>query len=194
MACDIFLAGCHKWLRAYQPLGLAFFGRQETRPFIEETTQRLSANGLIDDPLLDFVESLRSGNRSSFGETVNLSPLFTWHGALEDAEERHQIIGSNCWRHEAAIREATDGTLWQSVVTDVSVRSNIFMLEPRERSTCLAEDVRSQFHRAGIALTAYANGSVRLSLPLTRLTPTQRQQLTAASRVFQLRHDRVFST
>src|SRR5579885_938746 len=33
--CDLYLAGCHKWLGACHPLGIAVLGRRESRAFIE---------------------------------------------------------------------------------------------------------------------------------------------------------------
>ena len=51
--CDLLLAGCHKWLRAYNPLGVAFYGHPRSTQYIHDTVQRLMASRRIDDPLAD---------------------------------------------------------------------------------------------------------------------------------------------
>lgn len=51
---DFFVAGCHKWLGAYHPLGLGLFGNPATADFIRQTAEHLVAHRKIDDPLLRF--------------------------------------------------------------------------------------------------------------------------------------------
>ena len=82
--CDFYLAGCHKWLRAYYLLGLGFYGRRRSQGFIETTLAQLTATGEIDDPLLRFVASLETGSSPGYSETVNLGPLFACLGAVAD--------------------------------------------------------------------------------------------------------------
>lgn len=180
MPCDIFLAGCHKWLRAYQPLGLAFFGRRATSQFIEHTRHRLPIDAVIDDPLLSFNERLRTGNGSSFSETVNLSPLFTCHGALLDAETEHRANGTVRRQNIDTLGAAVDGTPWQVVSTDESLHSQIFMLHQSQTTSLHPDGIRRRFHEAQVAVTAYANGSVRISLPFARLTLSEQERLSAA--------------
>ena len=75
--CDLLLAGCHKWLRAYQPLGLAFCCRRSSERFVAENQQEMLASGELDDPLLTFTAQLEHEATESYSETVNLSPMFT---------------------------------------------------------------------------------------------------------------------
>src|SRR5262249_43044772 len=48
--CDLSLAGAHKWLEAYQPLGLAFFGRARSAALVRTALEELLAVGELDDP------------------------------------------------------------------------------------------------------------------------------------------------
>ena len=52
--CDLYLAGCHKWLQAYHPMGLAFYGRRRSQFIIETALKDLVTAGQLDDPLLRF--------------------------------------------------------------------------------------------------------------------------------------------
>jgi selenocysteine lyase/cysteine desulfurase len=52
--CDLYLAGSHKWLRAYHPMGLGFYGHRRSRSYIETVLAHLLGNGELDDPLLSF--------------------------------------------------------------------------------------------------------------------------------------------
>lgn len=78
--CDLFIAGCHKWLGAYHPLGLGFCGRVRAADPLTRAVAQLRRAG-IDDPLLSL---LNTEHRVRFGETVNVGPMFSCRGALID--------------------------------------------------------------------------------------------------------------
>ena len=140
----------------------------------------LEEDGTIDDPLMAFTENCSTGRTMAFGETVNLSPLFTCLGALQDAEEVHLTTTRLRWLHEQAIDEATDESSWRRAVVDDALRSKIVMLESNDRLNCTADELRHQLHQAGVAVTVYSTGSIRLSHPLAPLTKIQRIQLATA--------------
>jgi len=52
--CDFYLAGCHKWLRAYEPMGLGFCGRESSQGFVKSVCDEMMESGELDDPLLHF--------------------------------------------------------------------------------------------------------------------------------------------
>jgi len=183
LPCDIFLAGCHKWLRAYQPLGLAFFGRPESQAFIQETVATLQGEGVLDDPLLVFTENYGTGRRTAFGETVNLSPLLTCHGALLDAEAEQRSNGAFRQLNTELLCEAADGTAWRPVPVHQSIQSNITVMHRANGPPSSSERLRQRFHSAQVALTAYANATIRLSLPFERLASQEQDQLAVAFRV-----------
>jgi hypothetical protein len=80
--CDLYLTGCHKWLQAYQPMGLAFYGRRRSRLQIETAASHLLRTGELNDPLLQFSTQLESHALDDRTETVNLACLFTCQGAV----------------------------------------------------------------------------------------------------------------
>ena len=81
---DFVVTGCHKWMRAGQPMGIGFFGRNGTRQIIRETLQESSGNGSDLDPLLIFTEQLDGGQLNGHSETVNLAPLFSASAAAAE--------------------------------------------------------------------------------------------------------------
>lgn len=74
-ASDLVMAGTHKWLGGYLPLGLAFLSNEQTRKGIVETSDRMRANEELDDPLLDFLTDLEAQSLRHHTETINLTPL-----------------------------------------------------------------------------------------------------------------------
>ncbi|MFO0978274.1 MAG: aminotransferase class V-fold PLP-dependent enzyme [Planctomycetaceae bacterium] len=53
---DFVVTGCHKWMRAGQPMGVGFFGRTGTQQIIRANLQERSGNGCDLDPLLIFTQ------------------------------------------------------------------------------------------------------------------------------------------
>lgn len=173
--CDLLLTGCHKWLRAYHPLGLAFCPRDSSRRVISDTCRAMYASEDLDDPLLRFLHELDDRNADRFSETVNLAPLITAGAAVREVfgsrlsrrdELESKIHDTNCASEEAA------RSSWRPIRPAESLRSGIVLLEATRRETrSAAVDVlREQFRRVGITLTAYTGGVLRASFPAERLT------------------------
>jgi len=81
-AADFVVAGAHKWLHAYLPMGIGFFGRRRSRRLIDHRLRLLRRRGRTNDPLLDFTEQLESDDLDSHFETANLAPVLTAAGAV----------------------------------------------------------------------------------------------------------------
>lgn len=183
---DLYLAGCHKWLGAYYPLGLALFGREETRGPMEAAVrdELLEAeNPLATDPLLQFVEDFQRGRRRRAGETVSLSNLFGVAGALRDAvragerQRRLTVRQRNADRLLPGILSAG----WEARVPDRPLRSGVLLLKPSERKGRRAwrgEWLRQRASELGVALTGYDGGMVRLSMPDHPLGDQQLRHIT----------------
>ncbi|MFN6398841.1 MAG: aminotransferase class V-fold PLP-dependent enzyme [Planctomycetota bacterium] len=170
---DLYLAGCHKWLGAYYPLGLAFFGRQETCQELEHAAKKdLEGyrDSLAADPLLQFLADFEQDRRRNTGETVNLSNLFGVAGALEDARRRGDIESRLRTRQRNADRLTSGlGSIgWDVRVPRGRLRSGVILLKPKKRycfGTQSGESLRQKALQRGIALSAYDRGLVRLSMP-----------------------------
>jgi hypothetical protein len=168
--CDLYLAGCHKWLQAYQPMGLAFYGLRRSRYIIETGLGHLLGSGELDDPLLRFSSQLESNALDGRTETVNLACLFTCHGAVQDALEEPRVPAC-CLPRRLESLEAAAATAsasgWQPLLPPPAFRTGILLLRAGQgsRQAARGDDLRRAFSERGVALTAYDGGMVRLSMP-----------------------------
>jgi hypothetical protein len=188
--CDLFLAGCHKWLRAFSPLGLAFFGNPGSESYIRDSLSRWLDAGEIDDPMLSFSRELLEGKSMPFGETVQVAPLLTANGAALDALDRG--LPDDGPHAGNAIIDVAEANGWRSVAPHRELASRILLFEPahphrgRFAHEHAHERVREQFLTDGIALSSYEgnNGSplIRLSLPDAKLFPGDLERLATAFR------------
>ncbi len=130
-ACDFLIAGCHKWLCASLPMGLGFFGTRRATKRVPETCDAMLATGTLDDPLLCFSSELEGKPASRFGKTVNVSPLFSCHGAVNDAlSDRNRQSNGNVVQTENAkvLIGLLDERRWKPVLPHESFRSGIALI------------------------------------------------------------------
>ncbi len=183
--CDFLVAGCHKWLRAYHPMGLGFCCRPEADSIVAEVSMEMTECGQLDDPLLRFTCELENSRCQPFSETVNLAPLFTtaaavsriWHSPHGRIDEFDRQI-ANADR----VAEVADSTGWQPVRPTASLRSGILLLQAKGRETRSAtpDTLRFAFRRWGLAVSAYVGGLVRTSFLADALSSTGLNQIRSA--------------
>lgn len=183
--CDLLVAGCHKWLRAYLPMGLAFVARPRSSHFIEQTVTAALRSRRIDDPLLRFVRQIEAENTDGYSETTNISSLLSCVGALADMEqststvdERKMIRNSNAQRIFEVIRR----TQWTPLLPDAGLRSGVVLLQSRRYAVRQAatEAIRDAFQVAGVSLSSYEVGLIRLSMPDEPITDQALEQICDA--------------
>lgn len=163
-AADIYLASAHKWLRSGLPLGIAVL----TNPLTEDLLERCHrGNAVSADPLLRLSRELSSGRAATFGETVNVAPLVTCFGALQDKKCRITVKDSIQQQNRARLIECVNVLDWALLATSPDVQSGVFLIRHREHKLRRLPPslVREWFDAHGIALTCYAGGYVRLSAP-----------------------------
>ena len=184
--CDFMIAGCHKWLQAYHPMGLGFCCRQQAEGMVERVCRQMIQRAEIDDPLLALTRELEIDGCEPFSETVNLAPLFTASAAV-----------GRLWRSEHSRREElslqpanadrmvaiSHGTPWRPVRPKTPMRSGILLLEPKRAETRSAppDTLRFAFRKRAVALSAYQGGLLRISLPQE---PFENTELTHLRRAF----------
>jgi selenocysteine lyase/cysteine desulfurase len=183
--CDFLVAGSHKWLRAYQPMGFGFCCRQHSEPWIVDTCRRMMADRQLDDPLLHFTEQLESDTVEAFSETVNVAPMFTATAAAGQA-----LTTGLCKRVEFRVQRRNADQLalgarragWRLLRPKSKLRTGILLLEARRQSTREApvDRIRSAFRRAGVALTAYDGGIIRASFLARPLKATHLDRIRRA--------------
>lgn len=170
VACaDFIIAGSHKWMGAYLPMGIGFWGRSRSRGMIHRQLQRLQEHGRLDDPLLKFTESLDGGQLDSYSETANLAPLFACAGAAADgmtnfADESSPDVVSD---HESMASVPQPPGQWQPLCRSPALCSRVMLLEPHTPTlrNIPSDTTRQMWLDAGSIVSAYPGGMVRLSIP-----------------------------
>lgn len=173
--CDFLFAGTHKWLRAFVPMGIGFFGRPMSRDYIKDSLARWANQGIVDDPLLTFSEEL-SGNPRPAEETVAVTPMIAASGATTDALACNRE--SNPDRSLDRIAQIATLHNWKAIATTKSLCSRIRLFQSPDHSPL--ESLREPFFKHGIALTAYRQGVVRVSAPDTSVTHSHVDSLNNA--------------
>jgi hypothetical protein len=136
----------------------------------------------LDDPLLQFTEQLESGGSSRYGETVNVAPMLTAQGALNDCEtaSSSNTLSSRIANADRLLTRLS-GLGWKSLMPAPSLRSGILLLQSSRRQAVFSPTrLRSALHHRGIAATTYHNGLLRLSMPDTPWTAAELKHLTNA--------------
>ncbi len=180
---DFFIAGSHKWLGGHHPMGIGVCGRQRWTTYIDDVKRDMTASYDLDDPLLALIDEFEQDSPKPFGETVMVAPLFTCQGAITDAQEidaSRQL--SRRIQNADALIKTIPKTRWQPLIPDQAFRSGIMLVRSKEKSVrnTSTRDIRAKFNKAGLAVTAYARGLVRLSIPSSRFSTTDLDRISAA--------------
>ena len=143
----------------------------------------------LDDPLLALTRQLERDALEPFGETVNLAPLLTARGRdgrrdRRSGSARAAVRGSprqrrspRGGRRRYRLASASSSTA-RSAPASCCSRPAV----PTSRRL-LPDRLRSQFQRAGLALTAYPNGVIRTSLPPAPWEDADLDQIRSTLRV-----------
>ena len=175
-SCDLLLTGCHKWLRAYHPLGLAICCRARSERDIITICREMFHRGELDDPLLSFTTQLEGENLERFSETVNLAPMFTAAASVRammrsDRTKYAELSAQIDNAEQVAQRSSATG--WRPIRPANPMTTGILLLEATDRQNRVApiDRLREHFLAGGIALTAYDGGVIRISLPDRLMSP-----------------------
>lgn len=183
--CDLYMAGCHKWLQGFHPMGLGYYGRKRSCDTIQVLLDYLLEIGELDDPLLRFTAQLESAKLDGDTETVNLISLFTCQGAATDALEQPTSIESAFQVRRKNLVQAAEiasESGWKTLMPPESFRTGILLLQAERSETrqrC-SRELRQSFAERGVALTAYDEGQIRLSMPASPWQSSQMDILKGA--------------
>jgi selenocysteine lyase/cysteine desulfurase len=179
--CDLYLTGIHKWLCGYHPLGIAFYGRERSRERVQTMLAHMISSREIDDPLLRLTSRLEMSAVERQSETVNITPLFSAQGAVADAQRSANRFHVRPDTFQSAA-EVAAGAGWKPFFPQPELRSRILLLQA-ERAVVrehAPETLRSTLRDSGIAATAYPDGLIRLSMPVTDWRPSELEHLQSA--------------
>ncbi|MEZ5940277.1 MAG: aminotransferase class V-fold PLP-dependent enzyme [Planctomycetaceae bacterium] len=164
---NFLITGCHKWMRAGQPMGIGFCCSQPR--------SRLDTPVPVDfdrraDPLLDFTAGVESDELDTHFETVNLSSLIAAAGA---AATSLPIAALPFNRFQDPYTEfhawfSGNADQWQQIGPSADMQSGIRLFQPTnpKHQQLTADAMRRFWLSAGCVLSAYAGGLIRLSAPV----------------------------
>lgn len=166
-SCDYYYIGAaHKWLGGVHPLGIGVVG--------SAAYDGLSSEQLRSDPILRLTQEATGRISSRHGETASLLPLLTTAAALAgladtSVEQRLAVRQAN----RVCVVEVLDAAGWIPVRhRDESHGILLAKSPPPWRVPCGAP-TRRYFLRRGVAVTCYASGLTRFSLPWRRLSEAE---------------------
>lgn len=166
--CDIFVAGCHKWLQGHLPMGVAFLPRvSSAQPTIAQA-ERMMRYSDLDDPLLAFTREMITGRTQAYSETVNLASLFTCRAAITDRglspDEIDRQLGHRL-RNAKRVKRIAAEAGWSSLPHVMP--TGIVMLRsqcPSVRASA-PERIREFFVAHSVSVSTYEDGIIRLAMP-----------------------------
>ena len=183
MPCDVYLGGCHKWIGAGQTLAFLVCPRARSLGLVESVLGEMVGTGEVDDPLLLLLGELEGAASPSAGDTADLSCLFSGSAALAHAKSGSMPGQDATLRANAErVRELGGSRGWRPPPIDRELGTGIQLLEAVRAETrrLPAESLRRNFQDRGIALTAFAGGLLRLSMPRAPIEPGSLVALGAA--------------
>ena len=168
-AGDLYLTGGHKWLGGFVPLSVAVYGRARSAGRVERVVADGMDAGTFDDPLTRLAWAGDGGVRISAESTANVAALFACDGALDDlaAEAARGTGGAvplTAVEAGPLLARLRRGGRWAGRDLPAGFGSRTLLLEPTAGQGG-REETRGRFAAAGLAVTAYDDGTVRLSVP-----------------------------
>jgi selenocysteine lyase/cysteine desulfurase len=158
-AADFTIAGTHKWLRAFEPMGVGLYSRSGSRSFIRSAIELDLARNHLADPLLRFVETEGRGK-----ETVNLQPLFAASGAIADS-----LAIQSCEKESSAIRTRILQTIeeadWTPAKLHPDFATRIVLANKKSQEHAAANAIRKFMMKFGVAVSDFGGGQCRISSP-----------------------------
>lgn len=174
MGCDHFIAGAHKWVGGYHPLGIAVVQAEAAASILSRI--------LRSDPILRLTQEATGRVAARHGETAAILPLLTAAGAFRDldsnrVESRLAIRLAN----RAFLTEAIKTTTrWRPVIRDEPENAVLLVRPPIGFLARTGFEASRSLAAFGIAATSYRNHSIRLSMPSSRITQGDRRKLRTA--------------
>ena len=173
-AADFIVAGTHKWVGGYIPLGVGLATNPKSPQWIANFLNSAVDAKSGDDSLMHMLHAIDNGRDTRFPETVNLGGLFAGYGAwMATPSPRSalpiRISNADC---VAFIAEYNG---WNALRPDESLRTGSLILQSTDPQTRKrdGDSLRDSFAEAGIVLSTYGKGIIRMAMPDQLLTTEQ---------------------
>ena len=169
-SCDVLVTGCHKWLGAHLPMGVAVAGNSLAAKQFRCVVSGRDASLLCSDPLLMLTEQLQADEVNRYAETVSIVPMLAANAALSSGQADPVITEQEFAQRLNNLDEAAaclSDSSWCPVSLNQTTRSAIMLATANHASVRQAapDTLQTHFRNHGIALSAYQGGLLRLSMP-----------------------------
>ena len=163
---DFIVAGSHKWMGAYLPTGVGWFGQHRSREAIQQRLHHQLTNGRIGDPLLQFTEQLDRGELDGHSETANLTNLFACAGAAADGLDRSSRRGMRSSIDDLPNVISPPTSDWRQLRPAKPMQSRVVLFATSDpaKMTLAPDALRQLWLDSGLIVSAYSGGRVRTAL------------------------------
>ena len=173
-SADFVVAGTHKWVGSYIPLGVGLATNPKSQQWIANFVNSAIGTKSGEDSLMHMLHAIDQGRDTRFPETVNLGGLFAGYGAWMATPSPMsalpiRISNADC---VTAIAEYNG---WNALRPDESLRTGSLVLQSTDPQMPKrdGDSLRESFAEAGIVLSTYSNGIIRMAMPDQLLTTEQ---------------------
>lgn len=183
--CDVLVTGCHKWLGAHLPMGVAVAGNSLAAEQFRCVVSGVDESRFCSDPLLLLTEQLQSDDVKRYAETVNIVPMLAASAALSSGQAapvNSQSEFSQRLVNSDRAAECLSGSSWSPVRLSQSARSAILLAASNHAAVqqTAPDTLQTHFRNHGIALSAYQGGLLRMSMPLAIMQQSHLDFLSSA--------------
>ncbi|MDX1927985.1 MAG: aminotransferase class V-fold PLP-dependent enzyme [Pirellulaceae bacterium] len=177
-SADVLITGCHKWLGAHLPMGVAAVKSYYVAAQLRQVFNYGDHVTYCHDPLLQLTEQIIRGQVNRYSETVDIAPMLSACGALASGHARPQHVCEQLHKrlsNRHGLVECFRESRWETLPLDDSIQTAILLAQSRGKqfSPTNPDELLAQFRNHGIGLSAYSNGTVRMALPSEKLQPDQ---------------------
>jgi hypothetical protein len=163
---DFIVAGTHKWVRSYIPLGVGVATNPSSQQWIANFMNSAIGTNGAGDSLSHMLHSIDQCRDTRFPETVNLAGLFAGFGAWTATPSPRAVLDIRIANADRIASIAMYNG-WEPVRPHKTMRSGSLLLQTslREARIRSVDEIRNQFEDCGIVISAYPNGIVRMAMP-----------------------------
>ena len=173
-AADFMVAGTHKWVGSYIPLGVGLATNPKSQQWIANFLNSAINTKSGDDSLMHMLHAIDNGRDTRFPETVNLGGLFAGYGAWMATPSPRSALSVRISNADC-VASIAEYNGWNALRPDESLRTGSLVLpstEPQTRKRD-SDSLRDSFAEAGIVLSTYSKGIIRMAMPDQLFTTEQ---------------------
>ena len=167
---DFLVAGTHKWVGSYFPLGVGIACSPQSQTWISNCVHSIIASASMDDGLLKFVSSVETNREVLHPETANLGPLMAACGAWKGTPCVRKSLPTRI-QNADQVAEIASSRGWTPIRPSPEMRTGCLLLQAVDKELCNSnpDGLRREFADSGLILSTYDDGIIRLAMPASKL-------------------------